>query len=1057
MNIHVKALFRHIRFVKYAYMILLTGVYITVEASVIGKGTEKVTYSDELPQQKKVLTGTVTDEKGETIIGANVSLKGTTTGTVTDIDGNYSLEISSGNVIVVSYIGYIPQEIQINDQSRLNIKLSESLQALDEVVVIGYGSMRKQDLTGSVSSVRSAKYEDEKPKNIQDLLRGNIAGLNIGLSTNAKGGGDLQVRGKRTLKANAAPLLVLDGVIYNGALDDINPEDIESIDVLKDASSAAVYGAKSANGVVIINTKRGNTEKPTINLNMGLGIATLFRSADVYEGDEFIDWRTDVLKSVNRNAPAYVFSDPRNLPSGVSLEDWKAYDGSQGEPVDIWLRRIGLSQPERDNYAKGQTTDWKDMVFRTGIQQNYNLSLSGKSDRVTYYWSLGYTDNEGVIEKDYYSIFRSRLRLEANVTDFLTVGLNTMFSYRQENGGNGVAWGQIERLSPYGQPTNPDGTFKIYPTDDAIAAKHPLIDRYYTERNYTYKSLDNTLFAKVKLPLGITYELNFSPRFTNADQYIYQSAEHPEYAKDGGIATRTPNSTFVWQVDNILRWRQTFKDDHTFDVTLLANAEKNQTWEQSMTGKQFVPSDVLGYHNMGAATVVTIRSTDNYSTGDAYMGRLFYSYKSKYLFTGTVRRDGYSAFGISNPRATFPSAALAWVFTNESFVKAPWLNYGKLRLSWGVNGNRSIGIYDALSSMQNGMVTYIGADGAAYQESYLNSDRMSNQFLKWEKTNSFNLGVDLTLFKERLSANLDVYTMTTNDLLVDRSLPNITGYASVAANLGKIANRGVEVTLNSRNIETENFNWGTSFNFSYNKNKIKSLYGDMVDVLDANGNVIGKKEADDIKNKWFIGHATDEIWDYKIEGVWQENEAEEAAKYKQAPGDFKLKDVNGDYIYTNDDKEFQGHTTPRFRWSMRNEFTFFKQFDFSFSFYSSWGHKRIFNQAKHNPTMTLERFNSYILPYWTPENPINNFARLNSNMAGVTFDVYRDMSFIRLDNITLGYRVPQEFLTKYKITRLKLLLTARNVAVWTKDFNFWDPEYAGPAPSYVTFGLNISL
>lgn len=330
MNIHThkKALSRNRRFIYYMCIVLVACMYIPAKASFNKGEIEKTTNTVGLPQQKRAVSGTVTDEKGETVIGANVSVKGTTIGTITDIDGNYSLEVSSGDILVVSYIGYIPQEIPVTNQSRLDVKLQESLQALDEVVVIGYGSMRKQDLTGSISSMRTSKYEDEKPKNIQDLLRGNVAGLNIGLSTNAKGGGDLQVRGKRTLKANASPLLVLDGVIYNGTLEDLNPDDIESIDVLKDASSSAVYGAKSANGVVIINTRKGSTEKPTINLNMGLGIATLFRSADVYGPDEFIDWRSDVLRSINRNAPAYVFTDPRKLPAGVTVEDWKAYDGS---------------------------------------------------------------------------------------------------------------------------------------------------------------------------------------------------------------------------------------------------------------------------------------------------------------------------------------------------------------------------------------------------------------------------------------------------------------------------------------------------------------------------------------------------------------------------------------------------------------------------------------------------------------------------------------------------------------------------------------------------------
>ncbi|MGV8095414.1 MAG: SusC/RagA family TonB-linked outer membrane protein [Mangrovibacterium sp.] len=1018
-------------------------------------------YTDDestMVQQNRKVEGNVTDMSRVPLPGVSVVIKGTTLGTITDGNGNFTLtNVPADAILVFSFVGMKTQELSVTGKTTMNIVMQEESIGIEEVVAIGYGTMKKKDLTGSVSSVRTSNFESERPKDLQQLLRGNVAGLNIGMATSAKGGGSLEIRGQRTLKAGASPLIVLDGVIYRGDLSDINPIDIESVDVLKDASSAAVFGAQSANGVVIINTRQGNAAKPTIGVDVSLGVATLFRSEDVYGPYEFLDWRGDIMRSSHRNAPEYMYVDPRTLPSDISVTQWLAYDSSQGDPVDVWLRRLNLSDVEINNYKAGKSTDWKKMVFRSGKEQNYNISLSGKTESLSYYWSIGYTDNEGVVVNDDYSSYRSRLRFEAKVTDFLSVGLNTLFSIRDESG-TPVGWASYDNISPWGQPTNEDGTYKIYPTNDGVAAYHPLIDSYYTDRKYTYKSLDNVLFAKIKLPFDISYELNYSPRFTNNELYNHGSSKHPTWALSGGTASRNTASTFSWQVDNLLKWRKTINDIHQIDVTLLANAEKSQAWSQNMSNTQFVPSDVLGYHYIGSGTVPVISSNDTYNTGDAYMARLFYSYKSKYLLTGTVRRDGYSAFGVKNPRATFPSLALAWVFTEEPALKMTWLDYGKLRVSWGANGNRSIGAYDALSSMTNAMISLVNrTTGLVYQESFLNATRMGNNLLKWEKSTSFNVGLDLTFLKNALSSSIDVYDIKTNDLLIDRSLPSVTGYTSVASNLGEISNKGFEITINSRNINKDNLVWRTSFNFSLNRNKIVSLYGNIIDVLDDSGNIIGQKEADDITNKWFIGHAIDEIWDYNVLGVWQTGEEEEAQKYKLAPGDFRLKDVNNSYTFTNDDKEFIGYKKPRFRWTLRNEFTILKNLDFSFSIYSYWGYKTVFNEAKHNPTMDMSRFNSFKLPYWTEKNPRNDFARLNSNMAGVSYDVWWDRSFIRLDNISLSYNFPKRLLHNFKIEQFKMYLTARNVAVWTKEFSFWDPEYAGPTPSYVTLGINMSL
>lgn len=1008
--------------------------------------------------QSIAINGRVVDTNGEALIGVNVIEEGTINGTVTDFEGLFEISVSSvSSKLKLSYIGYESIEILVEGKNKFDITMVELSSHLDEVVVVGYGTMRKKDLTGSVASLNASGFGKEKNKNLEQILRGNIPGLNVGISTSAKGNTSMGIRGKRSLSANSSPLIVMDGVIYNGDLSDISPNDIETIDVLKDASSAAVYGAKSANGVIIVTTKSGKTDKPTIGFDLSVGTISLFRSADVYGPEEFINWRSDVLKSVNRTAPEFVFNNPSNLQNGQTLDDWLKYDNAQGDPQDIWLRRLGLSQIERDNYFKNQSTNWKDMVLGTGIQQSYNVNISGKTNMLNYYWSLGMDDNEGVVKYDEYQVYRSRIKLDAKITDFLRVGVNTLFSVKSEPGA-AASWGMIDNLSPWGQPTNDDGTMKIYPTDDAVAAKHPLIDRSYTNKDYKYKSLDNILYAKLDLPFDINYEFRYSPRFTNNELFLHNSSEHPEYGKYGGKAIRNTSSSMSWQIDNIVTWQKNIKNKHNFNVTLLANAEKNQDWSQIMNGEQFVPSDILGWHNMGSATVRSISSEDTYATGDAYMGRLFYSYKSKYLFTGTVRRDGYSAFGMYNPRATFPSLALGWVFSEEKMMNdLNWLDFGKLRFSWGKTGNRSIGIYNALSTLSNGMITYVDDSGNVFQESYLNANRMGNRLLQWENTSSLNFGLDFSIFEQRVDGSLDLYSMNTSSLLVNRTLPSVTGYPSVTSNLGEINNKGIEFTLNTINVNNPNFTWSTSFNISYNKNTILSLYGDFENILDDKGNIIGKKEVNDVSNGWFIGKSIDEIWDFKILGVWQKGEESEAARYKLAPGDFKLADINNDGEFTNEDKVFQGYRTPPIRWSLRNSFTFKNNLDLSFLLYSNWNFKRGFSEAKHNPTMTLERFNSFVIPYWTPENPQNDFARLNSNMAGVGYEVWQDMSFVRLDNISIGYTFPEVVSDKLKLSDLRLSVSARNIALFTKKFVLWDSEYSGPTPSYVTFGLNFTL
>jgi len=1029
--------------------------------------------------QGRVVTGAVKDATGEPLLGVNVVVKGTTTGVITDIDGNYSIRVSGTNpVLTFSYIGFLPQDVTV-DRDVINVTMRDDTQTLDEVVVIGYGTARKRDLTGAISTLRTEKLENEAPRSVQDLLRANTAGLNISMSTQADGGGDLQVRGKNSLSANSNPLLVLDGVIFQGSLQDINPNDIQSIDVLKDASSAAVYGAKAANGVVAITTKKGRSGKPVVGFNASVGLVETSHLPKTLDGPGFLQFRYDYemgkTTAADKEKFPGKFVDPRKLSAmGVDPLAWYNYTQktpvtslpSETELLTTWLTRLELRAPEIENYLAGRITNWDDEVFQTGLQQDYTVSISNRTDNMSYYWSVGYADREGVRADEKYTNFRTRLNLESKVTDFLTVGVNASFNTRdvlylptsnddRKNQRMYADVGQRENLSPYAanEIDNPDSPYRMYPTGDNNS-KNPFFDAMYRDKKDLYHILNANMYAQVFLPFGLEYQMNFTPYYQWEEYYYHESSKHPEWAAKGGSSIRENKKTYNWQLDNIVRWKKEFNRIHKVEVTLLANAEKGQNWKTVAKNQGYSPSDVLGYHRLQAGTVPTVSSDDTYRTGDALMARLFYSYEDKYMLTTSVRRDGYSAFGQENPRATFPSVALGWVFSSEKFMQdfGSWLNYGKLRVSWGKNGNRDIGQYQALSDMTSGPHPYIDQSGNIYISSQLYVNRMSNKGLKWESTAAYNFGLDFSLFNI-LNGSMEAYFSETNDLLVKRALPEIIGFNEVMANLGKIGNKGFELTLNADIINRTNFSWSSTGTFSLNRRKIKKLYGDMVDVLDENGNVIGQKEADDIKNKWFIGQDPDRLWNYKRDGVWQLGEEEEAAKYGLQPGDFKYIDQNKDGVMTDDDKVFQGYKTPRFRWSWRNEFTFYKDFSLSFMMYSYIGHYDTYNKASNNLSLA-DRKTWYDIPRWTPENPEKDYARIGSkNIA----DNYVNKSFVRLENVTLSYNVPKNFLNKFSVQNMRLSLSVRNAAVFAPHWEFGDVEGGDITPRTYALSLNFTL
>jgi len=1006
----------------------------------------------QLAAQDREIKGLVKDQQGIALAGVSVKVKGTTKGVSTGLDGTYSITVPPNATLVFTSIGFITKEQSVGSGREVNVILSDDSKQLDEVVVIGYGTASKKDVTGAVSSVKATQLENENPQNVTDILRGNIPGLNVGLSTSAKGGGDLLVRGKTTLSASTSPLIVLDGVIYSGQLSDINPNDIESVDVLKDASSLAVFGAKAATGVVAITTKKGKSSTPTITLNTNVGLASLARNQKVYDGPGFLKWRSDVMRS-GAATPGYLYDNPDNLPAGITMEQW--LNGQNGDPQDLWLNRLGLVANEKKNFLEGRSVNWYDEIFRTGLRQDHTLSMSGRKDEITYYMSLGYLKNENLIEGGEFSTVRARVNLEGKAAKFLTVGMNLQFADRDE-GSIEADWDELTALSPYGDMYNEDGTLRRIPTDDnGLNARNPFLNPTYNDRMDKQSTLFGSLYAKATLPFGITYQLNFSPGLDYYRTFNHASSLNPNVTTPGGSVTRANETRYNWQIDNLLKWNRTFNKIHSVDVTLLANAEKYQTWWTQGGNEGFVPNDGLGYHNLSSGIKPTVNSEDKIYTGDALMARLNYGLLQRYNFTLSVRRDGYSVFGSQNKRATFPAAAFAWTFTEEPFLKSAlsWLDYGKLRLSYGINGNRdlrnpdnnTVDPYAALTQLNVGKYQLVNNSGSASEvNTIIINNRMGNDNLKWEQTKSFNAGLDFSVLNDRLSGTIEVYEKKTDDLLIRQTLSNVTGYVNVNSNLARVTNKGFEFSLNSRNIKREKISWNTSLNLFLNRNTIDAL----------------STPNDDIGNGWFIGKDIDVIWDYRILGVWQENEIEEANKFNKGikAGDFKLLDVDGNYVYNDEDKQFLGYKSPRFIWAMRNEFNLFKNFDFSFQLLSNWGQKKEFNQARNQPgSVGFGRTSSYVMPYWTPENPLNDYARLNSGLSGTSFNVFRDNSFIRLNTVALAYSIPQSISDKLRFKSAKIYMNVNNAALYAPTWDYWDPQNNGPTPRYYTLGLNVSL
>ena len=989
------------------------------------------------------VSGKITDENGEGLPGASIVEQGTTNGTISDADGNYKLRLPEEATLVISYVGYKTQEIVISGRSVINIEMVLDAEQLSEIVVIGYGAkVDKSDLTGAVSSANLDRALETSNVSIVQALRGNIAGLNVGAVDAAGQNPTLSVRGQSTLSGNAAanePLIVLDGIIYRGSLIDLNTADIESIEVLKDVSSASIYGSQASNGVILITTKNGtgSSGKPIINYSASYSIQTPTNSMRPMQADEYREFFPDIFwEQGSRIGPDFLEADP-------SFE------------IAPRLKTQFLADGLRD----GIDTPWWDLLTRDGSTNVQNLSIRGQSDNMNYFVSGGYTDQEGFLVNDNYKRYNFRVNLDAKLNDWLTVGTQTYFTASDYSGQNASSI-QVFRLQPWAPIRDNEGEIIPEPVD----ALNPFLVTQIDDSDIRL-NLSSTLYADIRLPLeGLNYRVNYSNSYKTIDQNSF----NPWGNNFTGSGRKYHWFNRDWTLDNIVSYNRVFNEVHDVGLTLLYGVEKRDLGSTTASATNF-GVDILGYNSLGIGDVPRVGSTREQEQSLYQMVRLLYGYKNKYYFTGTIRRDGFSGFGVNNKTAIFPSMALGWTISKESFAsQLSWLNNLKIRASYGELGRRGVSRYQTVARVNSSPAVVFG-DGSIGSQGQ-GPASLANPSLGWETNIGFNLGLDFEILKSRIRGNLEYYSTRTEDILFNIALPQITGFNSVASNIAEVSNNGVELTLSATVIDNGPWSWETSFVFNRVRNQIESILGA------GNDSNEDGREDDLVGNRLFIGEPQGVIFNYEIIGMWQLADRDDGSIWEGfLPGTYKLRDLNGDNAISSlEDRKVLGYTDPSYRFGIDNTVTY-KNFTLNVFINSIQGGENFYmgDDGLHSISEqhSFENLPSGGYDYWMPENPNARYRRLDTPSsfgAQYTFSSegakpYNQRSFVRLQDVSLAYTLPAELISKINLTQAKVFVSGRNLVTWT-DWNGWDPETgsgfgAGGVPTMKSYslGLNVSF
>jgi TonB-linked SusC/RagA family outer membrane protein len=990
----------------------------------------------------KTVSGKVTaSEDNLPIPGVSVVLKGSKTGTNTDVDGVFKISIPDDNaVLVFSAVGFVTQEIPVGTKSVIDIALSSDLKTLTEVVVVGYGTQKKSQLTGAISSVGAKEINEMPITNLGQALQGRAAGVDVTQSGSKPGTVPrILIRGRRSFNAGNDPLYVVDGIPLAGGYEDMNPSDIQSMEVLKDATATAIYGARGANGVIIVSTKRGGQKgKTTVSYDGYVGVSKALDKVELFNGQEFAEY----VREAYRATGGYKDAAGNVVPTGTV------------DPVaDGKIAVLGGDPNVAKGLANNTSTDWQDLVLKSGVMQNHSVGVQGGSDRTQFFISGGFFQDKGIVKEANFKRLSLRANIDHNVNSWLKVGLSSYSMTSTRNGENLNTYGMTINQNPLAVPYDDNGKLIFSPTNDALLTNPlaELVPGAQVDELKRYR-IFNSLYTEFTILPGLKYRVNFGPDFTITRYGRFIGAQ--TNARKGGDAQASATSAFGfnWTLENIVNYTKTFGGKHNLNVTLLHSMQRDRA-EGFGASVQGVPVESQSFYNLGAATTVfsPISGVVEWSI-NSYMGRINYDYNDKYLLTLTMRRDGSSRFGENNKYGNFPGIAVGWNLGNETFLKSvSWVDLLKIRAGWGKVGNTGLAPYQTQAFLARTAYAWNASPAYGYRPGTI-----GNADLHWESSATANVGLDFSFLRGRVQGSLEFYQTNTTDLLLSDQLPGSIGFNAVTRNVGETRNRGIELGVTTTNVDSPtSFKWTTDFTFTKNTEAILSLY---------NGKV------DDVGNGWFIGRALSTVYDYRKVGIWQTNEADAAKSFASEVGQIKLKDVNGDGKINASDREIIGSDVPDFSGGITNRFSF-KGFDLSFFFFARVGNL-IRSEFHRNNNALAGRYQQMKVDYWTPNNPTNEFPRPKSNQEFPVYGstlTYFDGTFVKLRNVNVGYTFTPELSKRLGMESLRLYSSIQQPVIWAKyrsKYNGVDPESTGlaaggtgvtPATMVITFGLNAKF
>lgn len=1043
-------------------------------------------------QETITVTGRVTDNSGVPLPGVNIYEKDTpSNGTISDDEGRFTLIVPVRDaVLVFRSIGYTSKEIPVDGRDAITVSLSEDITGLDEVVVIGYGTQKKSDITGSVASFNVSSLDQRPQTNIVQALQGTVAGLNVTSSAStAEDNAAVLIRGQNSITASNNPLIILDGIPYAGSLSALNTNDIASIEVLKDASATAIYGSRGANGVILVSTKLGEAGKPKFSYDVQYSWDEIAHLPDMQNASDF--WRDYWERSVTNG-----LITPSNTNS-VADQITQAFEGDETDNTDIEAYMMGYpgttwsehtaailsGYPEYTNDysvlqqiaadfaypSGGRDTDWIELATRTGHKQKHNFSVSGGNDNARYFASANYTNVEGIAKGDDFKSYTYRINMNLKLTERISYGTNTQLGFYDRSGvpaewgGNGAFL-----LSPTYNAFHEDGSIDLYPMDEETSIGNPLEFLLHDDQNKATSIITNH-YLDIDIPgiEGLHYKLNTGYSYTNQRERNYQGRNTVAGLLLGGNLQTYDYNVINWTIENILSYTRTF-DRHNIFLTALYSAQENSSESNRINGRGF-DSDVMSYYQASNAEILTADSDYGKSNHLSQMFRANYGFDNRYLFTATVRRDGYSAFGNDTKFGLFPSIAFGWNIANEAFMKdAEKIEALKLRLSYGINGNEAVSNYATLPVMAS--MNYIDQFGNELFGYY--PSQLANPDLSWESTRSLNMGFDFTLFKGRVRGSADAYRSNTYDLLLTETIAAINGTTSIIRNIGETKNHGMELQVSTINISKSHFSWRTDFNISSYNTEIVH-----VGLTDGDGNYI-----DDVASEWFIGYPVNVNFDYVLDRILQKEDfildsngdyvLNEFNDYQLRediqdevvvfgtpyPGKPVLKDLNDDgLIGGSEDKMIHGDRSPDLIAGMTNTVKY-GNWTFSFFLNGVWGITQanvLINTKGLGPKRKMN------LVYWTPDNPINELPGANrGSMTQEELVPYQKANFVRLQDVSLSYDFPAKMMSRIDVTDLSAFINVKNAATFT-NWEGLDPEYSSQtsvprARSYIV-GLRLSF